>query len=169
MTGLFLVCIAAANLLTTYVGLVPVGFGYTATAGTALAGLTFVVRDSVQDRHGRSTALGAIVLGAFLSAVCALILGSGAGLRIAAASGIAFLVSESLDQAIYSPLRRRGYVRAAVASNVAGAIVDTFLFLSLAGFGIAGGAWIGQVAVKLLVTAVAVAAVVVARRRAVRP
>lgn len=156
----FLACIIAANYLTTEHGMVPVGFGLTATAGTYLAGLTFVLRDTVQDTAGRRAALALIVAGAVLSYAVS-------DPRIALASGLAFLASELADLTIYTPLRRRGYVRAAVASNVAGAVVDTFLFLAVAGFPIAG-AWQGQLVGKLTITAAVVALVLGVRGAVLR-
>ena len=120
----FIACILAANYVTTRYGMVPVGFGLTATAGTYFAGVSFVIRDAIQDLAGRWAALGLIVVGALLSYLIS-------DPFIALASGVAFVVSETADLAIYTPLRERGYVRAAVTSNVAGAVVDTFLFLTL--------------------------------------
>lgn len=150
----FLACILAANYVTTEYGMVPVGFGLVATAGTYLAGLTFVLRDSIQDAMGRRAALVLIVAGAGLSYLVS-------DPFIALASGVAFLVSEAADLAVYSPLRRRGYVRAAIASNIVGALVDTFLFLWIAGFPLAG--WQGQMVGKLAITAAVILVVGVAR------
>lgn len=149
----FLGAILLANYLTTEYGLIGVGFGLVATAGTYLAGLTFVLRDSVQDGFGRWVTFLLIGVGAGLSFIVA-------DPFIALASGVAFLVSETADLAIYTPLRERGYVRAAVASNVVGAVVDTFLFLWIAGFPVVGDAVAGQMVGKLTVTAVVVAGVV---------
>ena len=154
----FLACILAANYVTTEYGMVPVGFGLVATAGTYLAGLTFVLRDAVQDTAGRRMVLVLIVAGAALSYLVS-------DPFIALASGVAFLVSETADLAVYTPLRRRGYVRAAVASNIVGAFVDTFLFLSIAGFSLT--AWQGQVVGKVAVTGVVVLGVVAYRTRRV--
>ena len=153
----FLACILAANYVTTRYGMVPVGFGLVATAGTYFAGLSFVLRDALQDAAGRWTALAVVVLGAALSYLIS-------DPFIALASGVAFLASETADLAIYTPMRRRGYVRAAVASSVIGSVVDTFLFLRIAGFPIAG-AWQGQIVGKLLVTALVVALVTAVRAR----
>jgi uncharacterized PurR-regulated membrane protein YhhQ (DUF165 family) len=97
-----------------------------------------------------------IVLGALLSYLIA-------SPFIALASGVAFLVSETADLAVYTPLRRRGYVRAAVASNVVGAFVDTVLFLWIAGFPIAS-AIAGQMVGKVAVTGAVVVLVLLARR-----
>lgn len=158
--ALFLGCILAANHVTTEYGMVPVGFGLVTTAGTYLAGLTFVLRDSLQDLAGKAATVGLIVLGAGLSYFVA-------DPFIALASGVAFLVSELADLCVYTPLRRRGYIRAAVASNIVGAFVDTVLFLWIAGFPIAG-AIAGQMVGKVAVTAVVVALVTAFRvRRAV--
>jgi uncharacterized PurR-regulated membrane protein YhhQ (DUF165 family) len=157
----FLGCILAANYVTTRYGMVPVGFGLVATAGTYFAGLSFVLRDSLQDAAGRWWTLAVIALGAVLSFLVA-------DPFIALASAAAFALSETVDQFIYTPLRRRGYVRAAVTSNVVGSLVDTVAFLAIAGFPIRQ-ALPGQMVGKLLVTAAAVAVVVAyrARRRAV--
>lgn len=155
----FLSTILLANYVTTEYGMVSVGFGLVATAGTYLAGLAFILRDSVQDLTGKRVIIALVATGAGLSYFVA-------DPFIALASGTAFLVSELADLGVYTPLRRRGYVRAAVASNVVGALVDTFLFLYIAGFPIVG-AWQGQMVGKVAVT-LAVVGVVVAVRT-VRP
>jgi uncharacterized PurR-regulated membrane protein YhhQ (DUF165 family) len=48
------------------------------------------------------------------------------------ASGVAFLLSELADFAVYTPLQRRGLVLAVLASAGAGLVVDSLVFLSLA-------------------------------------
>lgn len=153
--GAFLACILIANYVTTEYGMIAVGFGLTATAGTYLAGLTFVLRDAVQDGFGAWATLGLIALGAGLSYFVA-------DPFIALASGIAFGASEVADLAIYTPLRERGYLIAAIASNVVGAFVDTILFLWIAGFPIRD-AIAGQMVGKVAVTAAVVALVVAVR------
>jgi len=157
----FLGCILAANYVTTELGMIPVGFGYVATAGTYLAGLTFVLRDSIQDAIGKRAVLALILIGGALSYAIS-------DPFIALASAVAFTAAELTDLAVYSPLRRRGYIRAAVASNVVGAALDTVLFLWIAGFPIAE-AWQGQMVGKLAVTLAVVLAVAGyrAQRRAV--
>jgi len=161
----YLATIVAANWLTAHYGLVPVGFGLLATAGTYAAGLAFVARDAVQDTSGRIVALGALVAGCALSWWLSTP-------ALALASLVAFGMSELADMAIYTPLRRRGYVRAAVASNLVGSVVDTVVFLWLAGFGLAPLVVAGQLAGKAWITAAVVAVVVIARavlRNRVRP
>lgn len=172
----FLSCILAANYVTTEYGMVPVGFGLMATAGTYFAGLTFVLRDTVQDTAGRLVTVALIVLGGGLSLALALTIFEAnpnflppgvTPVSIALASGVAFLASEAADLLVYTPLRRRGYIRAAVASNIVGAFVDTVLFLWIAGFPIRdaiAGQMVGKLAVTLVVV-IAVAAVRLGRRR----
>lgn len=157
----FLACTLAANYATTRWGMVPVGFGLMATAGTYFAGVTFVLRDLIQDLTGRRVVLILIMWGAALSfAVSAPF--------IAIASAVAFGLSECADLAIYQPLRRRGYIRAAVASNVVGSFVDTVVFLTIAGFPL----WEslpGQMVGKLMVTAAVVVGVVIVRALSRQP
>jgi queuosine precursor transporter len=153
----FVACVLLANYATTEYGMVPVGFGLAATAGTYFAGLAFILRDSVQDAAGRRAVLGIIVAGAALSYLVS-------DPFIALASGVAFLVSEVADMAVYTPLRKGGYLRAAIASNVVGAFVDTVLFLWIAGFPIVD-ALAGQMVGKTAVTLAAVVLVVVWRVR----
>jgi len=45
---------------------------------------------------------------------------------------VAFLLSEVVDMAIYTPLARRGLVLAVALSGVAGLVVDSVVFLWLA-------------------------------------
>ena len=150
----FVGVVVAANWLTNQFGMVTV-FGLTATAGTWLAGFGFVARDALHEKAGRRWVLAAIAVGAVLSAVLSP--------RLAVASAAAFAVSELADWAVYSPLRRRGRVAAAIASNAVGAVVDTLLFLALAGFPLSGT--LTQVVIKVGVTTLFVAGVSVAVSR----
>ena len=123
----YVAAIVAANWLTARYGFIPVGFGLMATAGTYAAGFAFVFRNLTQEAFGRWLVLAAIVAGAGLSWVLSTP-------ALAIASGVTFLVSETTDWAVYTPLRRKGWAPAAAAGNVCGFVVDTFLFLYLAGF-----------------------------------
>lgn len=156
----FVSTIVLANWLTANYGLIPVGFGLLATAGTYAAGMSFVVRDLVHEYGGATVAVAAIVLGALMSWVLS-------SPQLAIASGVTFLVAELLDLAVYVPLRERGLVRAAVASNVIGFTADTFLFLYLAGFAITGPVIAGQLLAKVCMTALGVAVLVAWRHHPV--
>jgi uncharacterized PurR-regulated membrane protein YhhQ (DUF165 family) len=52
--------------------------------------------------------------------------------QFAAASGVAFLVSEAADFAIYTPLREKNWILGVALSNVAGLVLDSALFLIIA-------------------------------------
>lgn len=148
--------IVAANWLTNRYGMIPVGPGLAATAGTYAAGAALLLRDVVQDTGGRRAVVAAIAAGAGLSVWLSTP-------ALAMASGAAFLISETADMAVYTPLRHRGWGRAALASGVVGAVVDTVVFLWLAGFPILAGL-AGQLVGKALwATAAPVAAVTTAR------
>lgn len=157
ITAAFLGCILAANYVTTQFGMVPVGFGLMATAGTYFAGMTFILRDSLQDMAGKRWTIAAIALGAAMSFLVS-------DPFIAIASAVAFGIAELADLAVYTPLRKRGYIRAAIASNIVGSFIDTVAFLTIAGFPVLL-ALPGQMVGKLAVTAVAVIAVAIYRAR----
>lgn len=151
----FVATIVVANIATSRYGMVPVGFGLLATAGTYFAGASFVARDAVQDVGGRRLVLITLAVGAALSLWMS-------APAIAVASAAAFLLSELVDLAIYTPLRARGYIRAALASNIVGSVVDSLVFLSLAHFPV-GPSLPGQLLGKFWITALVVATVAIAR------
>jgi len=163
----FVATVVAANALTATFGLIPVGFGLTATAGTAAAGLTLLARDAVHHYAGRGTVAACIIAGALLSAGLA-------GPRLALASATAFALSELADLLVYQRLIRRGWIAAAVASNIVAAPIDSIVFLGLAGFPIwaalPGQVWIKTAALTVPLTAViAVRALLRHRLRPSRP
>lgn len=146
---LYVGCVVAANWLIVHVGLVPVGFGLLAPAGVYAAGVSFTARDLLQESKGRAWTIGAIVIGAALSGLLSP--------QLALASGCAFLLSESADMLVYTPLRERHWLWAVGLSNTVGLVVDSVLFLLLA-FGsldflagqIVGKLWMTVLAVVLL-------------------
>jgi hypothetical protein len=81
---------------------------------------------------------------------------------------ILFRIAECAEMAVYTPLRDRGWARAVLASNTIGAVVDTLLFLTLAGFPVTtatvGGQLVGKLAWATLLPVAAVLAVRRARR-----
>ena len=132
--GLFVATIPAANWLIGHVGtvclpagpcLIPVAPGMSAPSGVLMVGLALVLRDLVQRRLGLLAGLAAIVVGALLSAWVA-------PRAIVLASAAAFLLSELADFFVYTPLQRRRFVTAVVASSIVGLAVDSAAFLYLA-------------------------------------
>ncbi len=147
----YILTILAANFAIEHFGFVSVGFGLLAPAGVYFVGLSFTLRDITQRALGRLPVIAAILVGAGLSYFISP--------AFALASGLAFLASESADLAVYTPLEKRGWMTAVVASNVVGAIVDSALFLWLA-FGslaflkgqVVGKLWMTALTVGLIVT-----------------
>jgi uncharacterized PurR-regulated membrane protein YhhQ (DUF165 family) len=133
---LFVAAVALANYATSHTGdayhLLPIGFGLKATAGTVFAGACLALRDALQDAGGRRAVLLAVAVGAAVSAWTS-------SPALALASGVAFAASELVDAAVYTPIRRRArfgdlrWTVAVAASGIAGSVVDSLLFLSLAG------------------------------------
>jgi queuosine precursor transporter len=164
----FALCIPAANWLIGNVGtkcvpngpcLMPVGFGIMAPSGVIMIGLALVLRDLVQRRLGVGWAAGAVVAGAAISAFLA-------PPALVVASGVAFLLAEMADLAVYTPLQRRGLVMAVVASSVVGLVIDSVIFLYLA-FG-SLQFLLGQVLGKSWMVLAAIPFIVLLRRRDAR-
>jgi uncharacterized PurR-regulated membrane protein YhhQ (DUF165 family) len=124
----YVACIYLANWLVVHVGLIHVGFGQQAPAGVLAAGLALTLRDQVQRHGGRPLVFIAIILGGALSALVSPV--------FALASAAAFLVSELVDMAVYTPLEARNRWAAISVSNTVGAAVDSWLFLVLSGLGL---------------------------------
>jgi uncharacterized PurR-regulated membrane protein YhhQ (DUF165 family) len=153
----YIAAVVAANWATTRYGMVTVLPGLATTAGTYAAGAALLARDAVQDTAGRWGVLAAIAAGGALTALTSP--------ALAVASTTAFLFAECADMAVYTPLRSRGWARAVLASNLVGAVVDTLVFLTLAGFPVTTQTVSGQLAGKLLwATLLPVLAVTAVRR-----
>lgn len=149
-TACYILLVVAANWLTRHYGFWTVAPGLTATAGTYAAGAVFVFRNLIQETWGRWLVWAAIIAGSLLSWWLA-------SAVLAFASGVTFLASEGLDWTVYTPLRRYGWRRAATAGNLAGGVLDTFMFLALAGFPVLAAAP-GQLVGKAYATAIYLAA-----------
>ena len=107
-------------------GIVSIGLGLSAPAGVYFAGLAFSIRDGLHEFSNKIWVSIAILIGALLSFLLE------GGERIALASGIAFLLSEFIDFAIYTPLRAKGKITALFFSNIVGLIADSVIFLYIA-------------------------------------
>ena len=132
--ALFLTCIPIANWMIGHVGticvpsgpcLIPVAPGVMAPSGVLMIGAALVLRDIVQRLLGPAWAIVAIGIGACLSLLLA-------PPALVLASGAAFLLSELVDFAVYTPLQRRRLLLAVIASSAVGLVVDSIVFLTLA-------------------------------------
>ena len=162
---LFCLTIPAANWMIGHVGtlclrdgpcVVPVAPGLLAPSGVLMVGLALVLRDLVQLRLGVGYGVGAIAVGALISALLA-------PASLVIASTAAFLLSEFADFAVYTPLARRRLVLAVLASSLVGLVVDSIVFLWLA-FG-SLDFLTGQIVGKLWMVLVALPFVAYLRRR----
>jgi len=156
---LFGLTIPAANWLIGNAGtvcvpngpcLIPVAPGLMAPSGVTMIGIALVLRDLVQRRLGVEIAASAIVAGALFSVLVA-------PPALVIASGVAFLLSELADLAVYTPLARRRLIAAVVLSSMVGLVVDSIVFLWLA-FGsldfllgqVVGKAWMVLASIPLV-------------------
>lgn len=157
---LFALTIPAANWMIGHLGtacvaphgpcVVPVAPGVVAPSGVMMVGFALVLRDLVQRRLGAGISAIAILFGTAASALLA-------PPNLVLASGVAFLLSEFADLAVYTPLARRRLVAAVVASSTVGLVVDSIVFLWFA-FGsldfllgqVIGKAWMVLLSVPLV-------------------
>lgn len=133
LAAMFLLTIPLANWLIGHVGtcvpdgpcLIPVAPGLMAPSGVLMIGLALALRDAVQGRMGPWVTIGLIGAGGVASALVAPV-------ALALASAAAFVISELADFLVYTPLRRTRMVSAVLFSGVAGAVIDSVVFLSIA-------------------------------------
>ena len=132
--AVYVAAIIGSNALITHVGipaghgtyLTPVGFGLLAPSGVWAAAVSFPARDVTQRLGGRWLGVLAILAGAAVSWKIS-------DPHIAVASGVTYLCSETADFAVYTPLQKRWFVPAVFASGCVAIIIDSALFLHLAG------------------------------------
>lgn len=126
------------------------GFQDVLTYGAFTYPIAFLVTDLTNRRFGPAQARRIVYAGFALGVALSVM----SDVRIAAASGSAFLVAQLLDIVIFNRLRQSAWWKAPVLSSSLGSIVDTALFFSIAFLG-TGLPWIGwafgDLAVKLLV------------------
>lgn len=120
--------VVASNIL------VQILLGDWLTWGALTYPFAFLVTDITNRVHGPRAARQVVLAGFAVGLACSLI---AAGLdkttvRIAIASGAAFLVAQLLDVAVFDRLRRHRWWRAPLVSSIIGSAVDTVLFFSIA-------------------------------------
>lgn len=108
--------------------------------------IAFLVTDLANRRHGPRMARRVVIAGFVVAVVGSILVPPllyRAGLiefattadrlvRIAIASGAAFLAAQLLDVAVFNRLRRAAWWRAPVFGSIAGSVLDTLLFFSIA-------------------------------------
>ena len=115
--------------------------------------IAFLVTDLTNRILGASAARKVVAAGFIVGVALSLLF---ADVRIAIASGSAFLVAQILDVQIFDKLRRQNWWKAPLVSSLLASAVDTALFFSLAfaGTGLPWTTWaMGDYAAKLVMAA----------------
>ncbi|MDH6674287.1 uncharacterized PurR-regulated membrane protein YhhQ (DUF165 family) [Paenibacillus sp. LBL] len=151
----YMLSIIAANIITAKIAPLNLGL-FIVPTGTLLIGLTFILRDLVQMRHGRKQTYKIISFALIASALTSYLLGD--TLWIVFASTIAFIVSETTDTEIFTRLKT-SLTKRVMWSGVIGGTLDSAIFavIGLSPLGANFLTWseiwlaiIGQVIVKIV-------------------
>lgn len=162
MRLLYLLLIALSNVLTAKINPFVIAGGLLVIpVGSLFAGAVFVLRDLVQIKHGRANTYKLILWATILSVALSHALGDTA--HIAAASMVAFFISEAVDTELFSRMRA-SLVKRILVSGAIGGCLDSTIFVVFGLSPLATGvlpwnlvpfAILGQTLVKLLVQLVA--------------
>jgi len=125
--------VLASNILVQFL------FGNWLTWGAFTYPLAFLVTDIMNRVYGVTAARRVVFAGFVTGVICSLIgtqimgeFGPLVTLRIALGSGLAFLVAQLMDVAIFDRLRAGAWWRAPVVSTLVGSSLDTALFFTIA-------------------------------------
>ena len=123
----------ASNILVQFL------FGQWLTWGAFTYPVAFLVTDIMNRVYGAGPARRVVLAGFVVGVICSLIgtqimgeFGPLVTLRIAIGSGLAFLMAQLTDVAIFSALRSGVWWRAPLASTLVGASLDTAVFFTIA-------------------------------------
>ncbi|MEO0386338.1 MAG: queuosine precursor transporter [Pseudomonadota bacterium] len=130
---------AMAGVVVTSNILVQVLLGDWLTWGALTYPLAFLVTDLMNRLYGPAAARRVVWAGFAVGVACSLIgsqimgpFGPLVSVRVAIGSGVAFLVAQMLDVAIFARLSDGRWWRAPLVSSLLGSAVDTALFFSIA-------------------------------------
>ena len=120
--------VVASNILVQFL------FGNWLTWGAFTYPLAFLVTDVMNRVYGSTLARRVVFSGFFVGVMCSLVASAfdATTLRIAIASGLAFLTAQLLDISVFNRLRSGRWWTAPAVSSVIGSSVDTAIFFSLA-------------------------------------
>lgn len=124
--------VAASNFLVQYpveARLGAVNLADLLTWGAFTYPVAFLVNDLTNRTLGPTRARQVVVVGFAVAVVFSIWLATP---RIAIASGLAFLLAQLLDAAIFDRLRRSAWWQAPLVSSVLGSVIDTVLFFGVA-------------------------------------
>ncbi len=150
---LYLVLIVLANVFAA-LWQIPLPLGLMVPAGVFFFAPLFTLRDRIQVDRGVRWIYMLIGISAVVSWIAGSFMGAPLLARVAIASVVAFLVSETLDTIIFTVLKR-SFTERALASNFFSAFVDSVIFIGVA-FGVNWRLILGQWLVKLIISAVTI-------------
>lgn len=122
---LYLAVIILANILTASFAPLSIWL-FIIPYGTFLIGATFILRDLVQNKYGKSKTYLSIFVALVLSALSSFLLGD--TLWIVFASAIAFIVAETTDTEIYTRLKLP-MASKVLYSGIVGGVLDSAIFV----------------------------------------
>ncbi len=105
---------------------------YVAPAGVFCVGAILVLRDWLQQLTNLRYTLALVPVGGLASYLIGDVSGWTSLQRVALASLVAFVVSETIEAAVFTPMRRRSLTAGVLASGLVGNAIDSALFLWLA-------------------------------------
>ena len=120
--------VVASNVLVQF------RLGEFLTWGALTYPFAFLVTDITNRVNGAAAARRVVLAGFAVGLACSLI-AAGLGtttVRIAVASGAAFLCAQMVDVAIFERLRHRGWWQAPFLSSLVGSALDTVMFFGIA-------------------------------------
>ena len=127
------IVVVASNILVQFL------FGQWLTWGAFTYPFTFLVTDLTNRAYGVRVAKKVVLAGFAIGVACSLVgtqisgaFGPLVTLRVAVASGMAFLVGQLMDIFVFNALRRQVWWHAPFASSLIGSALDTVIFFSLA-------------------------------------
>ncbi len=120
--------VVASNILVQHL------YGDWLTLGAFTYPVAFLVTDLTNRALGAAKARRVVFVGFVAGVACSFVAAGydATTLRIAIASGTAFLAAQLLDIAVFDRLRQGSWWRAPLASSFFGSTVDTLLFFSIA-------------------------------------
>lgn len=120
--------VVASNILVQH------QLGNWLTWGAISYPIAFLITDVMNRVYGAAAARRVVLAGFVIGVACSLIAAGmqATTLRIALASGLAFLTAQLLDVTIFNRLRGGSWWRAPLASTLVGSATDTLLFFSIA-------------------------------------
>ncbi len=125
--------VVASNILVQFL------FGQWLTFGAFTYPFSFLVTDLTNRFHGPRAARQVVIAGFVVGVICSLVgsqimgeFGPLVTVRVAIGSGLAFLVAQLLDIAVFNHFRENGWWKAPFISTLFGASLDTAVFFTTA-------------------------------------